>query len=414
MTLGSLANPAIAIATVALLVALAAGLVIAKGAVASQAPTPSVFERHPANDFDTLDAAGNNRPTGVWSDGTTMWVADGYHNATSGDNKIYAYDMVTRVRAPTKDFDTLSAAGNVYATGIWSDGTTMWVADNVDGYGEKIYAYNMGTKARVPAKDFNTLEAAGNDHPRGIWSDGATMWVVDDVDDRVYAYDMATKTRVPTKDFHTLADVGNYNAHGIWSDGATMWVADSFRYNCSGFPWPWTITRNCFAGKIYAYDMATKARVAAREFDTLSAAGNGWPSGIWSDGAVMWVADGTDDKIYAYNMPQGSGFPGTATVSDFARNPANDFALEDGFVGPSGIWSDGITMWVADYGDAKIYAYGMATRARLPDKEFDTLEDAGNDNPSGIWSDGTTMWVADYSDDKIYAYNMSTRARGLQ
>ena len=411
MKLGSLANPAMEIATVALLVAVVAGLVIAKEALASQAPTPSVFERNPANDFDTLDAAGNNRPTGVWSDGMTMWVADGYHNATSGDNKIYAYDMVTRVRVPTKDFDTLSAAGNVYATGIWSDGTTMWVVDNVDGYGEKIYAYNMATKARVPAKDFNTLEAAGNDHPRGIWSDGATMWVVDDVDDRVYAYDMTTKARVPAKDFDTLADVGNYNAHGLWSDGTTMWVSDSFRYNCSGFPWPWTITRNCFAGKIYAYDMATKARVAAREFDTLSAAGNGWPTGIWSDGAVMWVADGTDDKIYVYNMPQSSSFPGTATVSDFARNPANDFALEDGFVGPSGIWSDRVTMWVADESDAKIYAYDMATRARLPDRDFNTLEDAGNDNPSDIWSDGTTVWVADYSDDKIYAYNMSTRAR---
>ena len=410
MKIGSLANPTIAIATVALLVAVAAGLVTAKGALASQAPTTSVFERNPANDFDTLDAAGNNRPTGVWSDGTTMWVSDGYHNATSGDNKIYAYDMATKVRVPTKDFDTLSAAGNVYATGIWSDGTTMWVADNVDGYGEKIYAYDMTTKARVPAKDFNTLEAARNDHPKGIWSDSATMWVVDDVDDRIYAYDMATKARVPTKDFDTLAAVGNYNAHGIWSDGTTMWVADAFRYKCSGFPWPWTIARYCFAGKIYAYDMVTRARVAAMEFDTLSAAGNGWPTGIWSAGAAMWVADGTDDKIYVYNMPQGSGFPGTATVSDFARNPANDFALEDGSVGPSGIWSDRVTMWVADESDAKIYAYDMSTMARDSSKDFDTLDSAGNDNPQGIWSDGTTMLVSDSFDDKIYAYNMSTRA----
>ena len=60
------------------------------------------------------------------------------------------------------------------------------------------------------------------------------------------------------------------------------------------------ISRYCFVGKIYAYDPATKARVAAKEFDTLEAAGNGWPTGIWSDGATMWVADGTDDKIYAY------------------------------------------------------------------------------------------------------------------
>ena len=44
-------------------------------------------------------------------------------------------------------------------------------------------------------------------------------------------------------------------------------------------------------------------------------------------------------------------------------------------------------------------------------KDFDTLIAAGNEDPRGIWSDGTTMWAADYSDDKIYAYSMSTKER---
>ena len=75
---------------------------------------------------------------------------------------------------PSKDFDTLDAAGNDDPRGIWSDGVTMWVADDSD---EKLRAYNIMTKARDPSRDFNTLEAAGNVAPRGIWSDGVTMWV---------------------------------------------------------------------------------------------------------------------------------------------------------------------------------------------------------------------------------------------
>ena len=43
--------------------------------------------------------------------------------------------------------------------------------------------------------------------------------------------------------------------------------------------------------------------------------------------------------------------------------------------------------------------------------DFNTLKAAGNTFPSGLWSDGTTMWVADYYDEKIYAYNLSTKAR---
>lgn len=34
-----------------------------------------------------------------------------------------------------------------------------------------------------------------------------------------------------------------------------------------------------------------------------------------------------------------------------------------------------------------------------------------NDNPWGIWSDGVTMWVLDRSDKKLYAYNLKTKAR---
>ena len=59
-------------------------------------------------------------------------------------------------------------------------------------------------KARDAAKDFNTLQAAGNTKPTGIWSDGATMWVADDTDSKLYAYKMSDGSRDAGKDFNTL------------------------------------------------------------------------------------------------------------------------------------------------------------------------------------------------------------------
>ena len=52
-----------------------------------------------------------------------MWVSD------SGDKKIYAYSVSTKVRDAGKDFNNLSSLGcSTYSpTGLWSDGTTMWV-----------------------------------------------------------------------------------------------------------------------------------------------------------------------------------------------------------------------------------------------------------------------------------------------
>ena len=160
------------LSTLAAAGALGAGVILA-----CSNPTPAVSPNTSGNDFDTLEAAGNRGPHGIWSDGTTMWVAN---VGSLGKNppKIYAYSMSTKERDSTKDFNTLKAAGNTWPQGIWSDGTTMWVVDHDRGYGNgKIYAYSMSTKERDSAKDFNTLSAAGNTWPQGIWSDGTTMWV---------------------------------------------------------------------------------------------------------------------------------------------------------------------------------------------------------------------------------------------
>ena len=239
-----------------------------------------------AKDFDTLEAAGDDDPRGLWSDGVTMWVSD------TGDDRIFAYDMLTKARVPSKDYGTLRLAGNIAPRGIWSDGVTMWVA-HTGGWkwellasdDDKIFAYNVSTKARDPSEDFNTLEAAGNTSPKDIWSDGETMWVADTDRDLILAYTLSTRARDPSKDFDTLEAAGNTSPRGLWSDGVTMWVGD-------------------YADeKLYAYDMSTKARDPSKDFDTLEAAGNNSPRGLWSDGATMWVADDWDDKLYAYSMP---------------------------------------------------------------------------------------------------------------
>ncbi len=238
----------------------------------------------PDRDFDKLRAAGNRNPTGIWSDGTTMWVAD-------RSAKIYAYNMRTRAHDRGRDFNTLKDARNESPAGIWSDGTTMWVVDHAGG---RIYAYNMRTKARNPNKDF--VLALEHDVPEGIWSDGTTMWVKESSYqfDKIYAYNMRSRSRDPNKDFNTLTDAGEQDTDGIWSDGTTMLVADGYRH------------------KIYAYNMRSKARDKGQDFDL--AAGNTSPTGIWSDGTILWVAD-YRGHIYAYG---GLGATSDQAIQDFS------------------------------------------------------------------------------------------------
>ena len=253
----------------------------------------AVFGWKASDDFDGLITAENNRPVGMWSDGTTMWVSD------LRGAKIHAYNLDTKALDASKDFDTLDAASNGNPGGIWSDGTTMWVADYADS---KVYAYNLTTKARDASRDFDTP-----DRPTGIWSDGTTMWVAAHQPGNIYAYDMSTKARDAGKDFDTVSAAGNSHPGGIWSNNITMWATDEDD------------------GKLYAYNMASKARDAGKDFNTLIAAGNGSPGGIWANTNTMWASDAGDDKIYSYNMPVIA--PNTAAAGTPAVTAPNVFRV---------------------------------------------------------------------------------------
>ena len=236
--------------------------------------------RRPSEDFNNLSGFDNGSPSGIWSDGTTMWVGD------ATDDKLYAYNLRTKQRDASKDFNTLAVFNRGAKFYIWSDGTTMWFSHFMN---DTIYAYNLQTKQRDMSKDFNTLQAAGNTSPTGIWSDGTTMWIGDVNDRKIYAYNLQTKQRDMSKDFNTLQAAGNTSSTGIWSDGTTMWVGDdSF-------------------DKLFAYNLQTKQRDASKDFDTLRAAGNTNIRGLWSDGTTMWVSNQTpsersENKIFAYYL----------------------------------------------------------------------------------------------------------------
>ena len=241
------------------------------------------------DDFYALGYYGISNPAGVWSDGDTLWVANNGRTTVAGGvviNKLYAFNVATKQRDQGKDFNTLNDAGNAKPWGIWSDGETMWVADFAE---DQIFAYDMATKARDTSKEFNTLEDAGNTVPTDIWSDGETMWVVngDPADYKIYAYDMATKARDSDKDFDTLVTANN-SPTALWSDGTTMWISD------------------LDLSSMYAYKMSDKSRDSGKDI-TIQATGSNAVGRIasnsaWSDGATLWVSDGGDSEITSFNM----------------------------------------------------------------------------------------------------------------
>ena len=91
--------------------------------------------------------------------------------------------------------------------------------------------------------------------------------------------------------------------HRVWSDGVTLWVSDHGAKRLLAYRLPALLDETEGSDEEENDDGTALERVRDEEFTELSRASNNSPRGLWSDGAVMYVADQSDDKVYSYKMP---------------------------------------------------------------------------------------------------------------
>ena len=254
-------------------------------------PSPSKldFEWTVTRDIEALDS-GHDSPSGMWSDGSTLWLAE---NGDGADDSVYAYDLATGERVEEREFALHDT--NRAPRGIWSDGETAWVSDSGR---ERLFAYRLADGERVEEREFALAER--NSDARGIWSDEETMWVLDSRADALFVYDFESGELLGEYEL----DAANDDPRGVWSDGVTIWVSDHGAKRLFAYRLPVLPDAETDPGEEDADDDARELeRVRDEEFSMLSRASNNSPRGIWSGGDVMYVADESDDRVYSYNMP---------------------------------------------------------------------------------------------------------------
>ena len=153
--------------------------------------------------------------------------------------------------------------------------------------------------------------------------------------------------------------------------------------------------------RVYAYNVSTKDFILNQSFD-LSSVDAPW--GIWSDGVTIWVAlefSSNNDFVDAYNLSD-------RIRDSLNRDPQKDFSMSNADFSPRGIWSDGVTMWIVQEKGNVSYVdvYKMSDTSSDSGKNFNLT--VGHDSPGGVWSDGVTMWIVDLGADVVRAYNLSS------
>ena len=348
-------------------------------------PTPSDedFEWNVTRDIEELDS-GNDWPTGAWSDGKTLWLAE---NGQGADDAVYAYDLETGERV--EDVEFALAEANRAPRGFWSDRTTVWVSDSGQN---RLFAYNLESGERVEEREI--VLAKRNADARGIWSDGDTIWVVDGGKNSLFAYDLESGEFIA----EYVLDDANGDPRGIWSDRVTVWVSDHGAKRLFAYRLP-ALEDAEDAAEEAAGD-AELERVGDEEFKNLSRAGNNSPRGIWSDGDVMYVADENDDKVYSYNLPAAiDARLASLTLSgiDIGEFSATREEYE-------GVAAESVT-------ETTVMAEALQPRATVTIDPPDADEDAENGSRAAV-EDGTEITVTVTSEDGSRTRVYSVRIGG--
>ena len=240
-------------------------------------------------------------PQGLWSDSTTLWVlAQGRSPTERG--KLYAFTLSDGSRDSDKDIDLDLPSGSGGATGLWMTDDTVWVS--VEN-GFTVYAFHRKDDTADPAQFEAGDRKSGSDF---------------------------------TLNFRGIFETSELS--DLWSDGSSIYVAGHFA-------WQGDLWRHQLDG-------------SGGRKQVLLAHDNIRPSGVWSDGTVLWVADVQESRVmgYTYRYPYSRYQPYRQMVFDIP-------VLAKGNSKPRGLWSDGTDMWVGNENSKKVYKYDLPGDPRL-------------------------------------------------
>jgi DNA-binding beta-propeller fold protein YncE len=305
---------------------------------------------------------GSRQLTGVVAAGASLYIA----TPTDDDEDITS--AVLRMDKATGAVTPFIEPFPSPATGIASDDNDLFVA------GSPVMRVDIASAAMSPAGGIaergtadGTGAAARFSAPLGLAARGPHLYVADATPGSIRHVD------VPTGVVTTLA-AGILSPHGMALLGPDLFVAAGF----------------------HDVDRVSTANGAVTTFATIgSPMGSASPQDVTTDGTSLFVAH-ADCAIYRIALADGSvslfaGSPGTCALADGVGTSARFGLTGCGVCGPTGITTDGTSLFVSDTYNGAIRRVAIATG------EVTTFIGPGGGvfRPFGISTDGTTLYVAD-------------------
>jgi hypothetical protein len=209
-----------------------------------------------------------------------------------------------------------------------------------------------------------------------------------------------------------------YGPQGVFCDGTRLLVADS--YNNRVLMWTTLPTSSGQAADIVIGQANMTSSGSAATSTGLSA-----PTGVWSTGSVLYIADTSNNRVLKYNtIPASNGAAASLAVGQTNLTNSSSGCTAAGLSQPSNVMVTGTKLIISDQGNARVNIWNSipgssglpadvivgqpnATTCVVGSASSSTMN-----NPEGIASDGTKLYVADRNNFRILIYNTIPTATG--
>ncbi|MBI2944298.1 MAG: hypothetical protein HYY25_08860, partial [Candidatus Wallbacteria bacterium] len=394
---------------------------------------------------DTPSASTLNYPSGVFSDGTRLFVTDTGNNRVLIWNSIpttnqAAADVVVGQANFTADNGGTSASTLSEPAGVFSDGTRLFVAD--EGNSRVLIWTSIPTANQAAANvvlgqpDFTTSNwyTTASDKrlqaPRGVSSDGTRLFVADTYFNRVLIWNSiptvnqtAANLVLGQPNFTTSTSNSSATASRLRSPNSVQFDGTRLIVGDSGFHrallWNSLPTTNTQAAEV----VLGQPDFTSNSYNNggISGATLAYPKGICSDGTRLFVADENNNRVLVWNSIPTSNQTAASLVlgqADFTSVSTSETgAVSASTLGSSadGFSTDSTRLFLADTRNHRVLIWNSIPTGNLPAADVvlgqpDFTSNVSNNGgvsasslnyPHDVFSDGTRLFVADQYNHRV-------------
>ncbi|MCH8844553.1 MAG: hypothetical protein IID61_16455, partial [SAR324 cluster bacterium] len=360
----------------------------------------------PGNVDQTGVSASFTNPRGIVFDGLNLYVAD---SGAIIRQIVISTGAVTTIAGDASDQNSINGIGTAAKfnkpEGITTDGTNLYVADSNHRLIRKIViatakVYTLAGSGFFGSSDATATSASFN-YPFGITTDGVSLFVTDTHNNKIRKIVLSSGVVTTFAGSGGVGDTDDtgpfasfWHPTGITTDGIHLYVTDTLNHK---------IRKIGISTGIVSTLAGSGEEGSTDEAGTEASFSN--PKGITTDGTNLYVTDSGNHKIRQIVLSSGVVTTLAGSGDDWT---ADGLGTSASFRSPYGITTDGTSLYVTDSSARTIrqvvISTGLVTTLAGSGDEG-TADGTGSAatfmRPVGITSDGTSLFVVDYLSHQI-------------